>query len=417
MLYYSSIHPEWSGTENTSEMQALSEQLSTVVSNHPRHTGSCFDHLERAGVILGNGGFEAALLQSDPDETLPADPRWQTCVTERSRDLLGLSLWYCFSADGRLYILVCCPRLREDSPESLSVREEISESFQRLRDALLPEYPRLRILLSDLQYGDSGIFRCFNNLYHAREYFDFRSETPNFIQLDSEQQLHQAFIADMSAYRQFSVAMSEQLVRDSIRVSDLSDRLVDTIIERSVPSMESVHHHIQMLMLTFTDYLGSSGLVDASYLRRHNIVYRSLAFETEAELRALMTGLLEELRRQHRVLLAVGRRNRVLSIREYVETHIAEPDLTVTQISQIFGISAAQIAKQFRYYFGVSLHRYLQQTRFALARQLIGDHPEWSMRQVAEAAGYTDISTMYRAFRQFGGITPGALKSSAGQKS
>ena len=32
--------------------------------------------------------------------------------------------------------------------------------------------------------------------------------------------------------------------------------------------------------------------------------------------------------------------------------------------------------------------------------------------QVAEAAGYTDLSTMYRAFRQFGDITPGALKAS-----
>ncbi len=171
-----------------------------------------------------------------------------------------------------------------------------------------------------------------------------------------------------------------------------------------------------MFILTFTDYLGSTGLVDAAYLRRHNIVYRAMAFETEAEFLSLMEQLLEELRKQHRVLRAVGRQKQIQSIREYVEQHISEPDLTVSQISQRFGISTAQIAKQFRYYFGVSLHRFIQQRRFFLAQQLIETHPEWPMRNVAEAAGYTDLSTMYRAFRQFGDITPGALKASVRQR-
>lgn len=126
-----------------------------------------------------------------------------------------------------------------------------------------------------------------------------------------------------------------------------------------------------------------------------------------------MQELVEELRRQHRILRAIGRQKRIQTIREYVELHITDPELSVSQISDHFQISTAQIAKQFRYYFGVSLHRFLQQIRFQTAQNLIEAHPDWAMAQVSQASGYTDLSTMYRAFRQLGNITPGALRDAA----
>lgn len=420
MLYYSSLHPDWDYQDThggSARIQQISALLSAITMNHYRNTGHCFEALEQAGVILGCGGFEAVLIQSDPMGQIEEHPGWSQQLIKAASELLPFPLWYCFSVSGRLYILVCTPRLQERSPNCDTVSQQICAAFTKLSEHLRPQYPHMRMILSDLQYGESGIFRCFNNLYHAMEYFDFRAGPLPVIQLDSERQLHNAFIGDMSAYRQASVSIAEQIVRDTCCVSDIAQHVVDTIIQNSVPSMESVHHHIQMFMLTFTDYLGSTGLVDAAYLRRHNIVYRVMAFETESELRLLMEQLLEELRKQHRMLQAVGRQKRIQSVREYVEQHITEPELTVSQVSQIFGISSAQIAKQFRYYFGVSLYRFLQQHRFSLAQQLIALHPDWTMRQVATAAGYTDLSTMYRAFRQFGDITPGALKSSAQQQS
>lgn len=414
MLYYSALQPQqdWQDPSVAGQRHRISTLLSAVTMNHYRNTGGCFDALEQEGIILGCGGFEAALLQSDPLGPMESNPDWARQMVEKLKEHLPFPLWYCFSVNGRLYVLLCFPRLQEHDEKCRTIQEKIFTSFQKIKAELLPRYPKLRILLSDLQYGTSGVFHCFNNLYHAMEYYDFRTAGDPLIQLDSEAQLHDAFIADLSAYRQFSVSIAEQLVRENCSVSETAHRVMNAILQNSVPSMESIHHHIQIFMLTFTDYLGSSGLVDASYLRRHHIVYRAMAFETEAQLRALMESLLEELRKQHRMLLALGRQKRTQSIREYAEQHITEPDLTVTRISQVFGVSAAQLAKQFRYYYGVSLHRFLQQSRFYLAQSLIEAHPAWSMQQVAEAAGYTDLSTMYRAFRQFGDITPGALKAS-----
>lgn len=412
MLYYGSIHPEWDCFGDFADTRAarqIAELLEAAALNHYRNAGQVFDRLERMGVMLGNGGFAAALLQQDPYGPADAlEDLWPRQVVAAAKDCLTAPLWYCFSVSGRLYILCCFSRLREQEDRTAQVSAQLFADFSRLSEQLSEEHGRL--LLSDLQFGEPGIFRCFNNLHHAMEYFDFCTAEHRLVQLDSERQLHGAFIGDMSLYRQFSVSVAEQLVRENCDVDAVAKQVCDTILEGSVPSMESVHHHIQIFMLTFTDYLGSSGLVDAAYIQRKRIVYRAMAFEREAELRSTMGELLEELRRQHQVLRAVGRQKRIQDLREYVEAHIDQPELSVSALSEKFGISTAQIAKQFRYYFGVSLHRFLQQTRFQRAQALIEAHPDWPMYRVAQAAGYTDQSTMYRAFRQFGNVTPGALR-------
>lgn len=421
MLYFSSIHPDWDyfgSFQKTDQGQAIASLLESIALNHARNTGSCVSALERLGIILGNGGFEGILLQRDPlGAVAPMDRHWLRDLIQAALACLDVPLWYCFSIGCRIYILCCFPRLREDAPEDPAVKDQVLASCRRLQAQLQPAAPALRLILSDLQYGESGIFRCFNNLHHAMEYYDFRSACSSPVQLDAEQQLHGAFIGDLSVYRQFSISIAEQLSRDDCPMETVAALVCDTILSNCAPSMESIHHHIQIFMLTFTDYLGSSGLVDASYLARHQIVYRAMGFEREAEFRYLLLELLEELHRQNRTLRTIGRQKRIQTIREYVEQNITNPELTAAFISEEFHISTAQIAKQFRYYFGVSLHRFIQQTRYHYAEALLTDHPDWSVHQIAAAAGYTDLSTMYRAFRTLGNVTPGALRNALQQSS
>ena len=414
MLYFSSIHPEWDcfgAFAATEKGRRTAELLEAAATNHHRNTGTCFAELERLGVILGNGGFAAALIQRDPFGPVDTtDPDWVRGLVEAASGLLPLPLWYCFSVNGRIYILCCYPRLSEDSPGTSAASRTLLENFTALQTAL--SLPTLRIILSDLQYGEPGVFRSFNNLHHAMEYYDFRAEYRSPIQLNSEEQLHGAFIGDMSFYRQLSVEVAEQLSRGEVPIEEITGQVCDTILQNSVPSMESVHHHIQIFMLTFTDYLGRAGLVDASYMSRRQIVYRSMGFERENEFRQIMLELLEELQQQNQMLRKIGRQKRIQSIREYVEAHITDPELSPAQISYRVQGSTARSSNHFRYYYGVSLHRFLQQTRLQRAEALLRDHPDWSMRKIAEAAGYTDLSTMYRAFRALGNMTPGALRDS-----
>ena len=421
MLYYSSIYPErdyFGSFPKSDQGLRISELLEGIALNHSRNTLPCFSTLESLGIILGNGGFETILIQRDPlGPVSSVDAVWAKSVVAAAKESLDIPLWYCFSIGCRIYILVCLPRLREGDPEAEAIGKGIYDSCVRMNGLLKPEAPALRIILSDFEYGETGVFRNFNTVHHATEYYDFRTIWHSPVQINSEEQLHGAFVGDLSVYRQFSVSIAEQLSRDGFFAKTVADTICDKILQSSGPSMESIHHHVQIFMLTFTEYLGSSGLVDASYLSRHQIVHRVMGFETESQLREIMMELTDELHRQNRTLRSVGRQKRIQSIREYVEQHITDPNLTVAHISDEFSLSTTHIAKQFRYYYGVSLHRFIQQARYRLAETLLSDHPEWPVHKVAEAAGYSDLSTMYRAFRALGNVTPGALRDALQQTS
>lgn len=414
MLFYSSIHPEWDcfGAFSVGKKaQDISALLEAIALNHPRNTGACFDMLERLGVVLGSGGFETILIQRDPfGDVHVIDNSWARIVLDAAKACLDIPVWYCFSVSSRVYILSCFPRMEESNAPKKTVEGQLFACWQRLLYVLQREEPSVRIISSDLQFGETGIFRTFNNLHHAMEYFDFLDEAPALIQLNAEQQLHGAFIEDLSVYRQFVVAMAERLSREDCVPAELAKDICDRILSGSVPSIESVHHHIQIFMLTFTDYLGSSGLVDTAYMTKNSVVYRSLGFEREREFRRIMEDLVTELWQQNHTLRAIGKQKRTQSIREYIEANISDPDLTVSGISERFQLSTTQLSKQFKYYYGVSLYRFLQQTRFQLAQSLLKEHLDWSMQEVSTASGYSDLSTMYRAFHQFGNVTPAALR-------
>ena len=419
MLFYCSIHPEWDffgSFSQTEKCTAVSTLLETVATSHYRNTGNCFGELERRGIFLGNGAFKTILIQRDPfGQFDPMDAGWERTVAKAAVQTLRIPLWYGISIGGKQYVLCCFPRLTEGSHEIPDIEAAVESDCQNLQTMLQHGNCTLRIIVSDLQYGEPGIFRTFNDLTHALDYFDFRTGQRSPIFLNSESQLHGALISDLSVYRQLSVVIAEQLSHSSFSAEAVADQVCDALMENSVPSMESIHHHVQIFMLTFTEYLGSAGLVDASYMSRHRIVYRSMAFERECELRSNMGEILEELHRQNRTLQTIGRQQRVRSVREYVESHITDPELCVSQISDLFQIGAAQIARQFRYYYGVSLHSFIGRSRFQHAEEMIRRHPDWPMKKIAEAAGYTDLSTMYRAFRTLGDITPGALRDSLRQ--
>ena len=417
MLFYCSLHPDWDYSDPSAcRNREISELLETVARTHYRNTEACFEALERRGVILGGGGFLTILLQRDPEE--PADPLsrdWMQCVADAARKLLTVPLWYGLSIGGKAYILICLPRLTEGDGNSEQMLREVKDTAGSLQSVLSENCPRLRIIVSDIQFGEAGIFRTFNDLSHAMEYYDFRTAYASPLFLNSEQQLHDALISDLSAYRNLSVQIGEQLSRSTFSPEAGADQICTVLMDNTVPSMESVHYHVQFFMLTFTDYLGSSGLVDAAYMQRKQIVYRVMGFEREEELRNNLISILEELHQQNRTLQRIGRQKRIQSVRDYVQEHIADPMLSVGQITETFHVSGAQLAKQFRYYYGLSLYRYIQQTRYHLAESLLREHPDWSTRRVAEAAGYGDLATMYRAFRTFGDITPGALRDALKQ--
>lgn len=387
----------------------LGEMLSILINQHYRYTKPLFDKLERIGVFLGNGFFAVAIIRESSLVTYP-DDRFLPILEQACQHHLRTPLYYAVSSNGTLHLILCYPRTQKTKEAHDQIVAQLFSDFSALQNELTNSHPKLRILISDVFFGESELYLAANSLHHAAEYDDFLTEKSSVVQLSTERQLHGAFVEDFYVYRKLSNQTVEQLTADGCDLSLLSNSIVDTIIQNSSASMESVHHHIQMFLLTFTEQLGSSGLVDAAYIQQHHIIRKSMAFETETELRIAIEGIIRELHKQYLTLTAIGKQQQIQAVRNYVTEHISDCNLSVNMLADQCGISPSQLTKQFRRYYAISLHQFIQMTRLQTAKQLIASHPDWTLQEISKAAGYIDVSTMYRVFKKVDGTSPGVLK-------
>ena len=95
----------------------------------------------------------------------------------------------------------------------------------------------------------------------------------------------------------------------------------------------------------------------------------------------------------------------------YLKEHISEP-VSLQELSDHFAISQAYISKLFRKYAGRSFAQYLTRLRMEQAKQIMQDHPEIFVRDVAALTGYQDQFYFSRIFRSYEGMSPAEYLSS-----
>lgn len=413
MLLYNSLRAQTGRPQPEAESQLLvvSELLELITVNHYRSTAECFQALEQQGIFLGNGGFLSAVVWRYRGAAFQySDLPFLRKLLEEAEKHLHAPVWYAYTCQGRLCFLFCYPRVQPSKEAGNRITGGVLEDFAAFRDRLRELAPELRVMVGNVDFGEQSIYLTANALNHAVEYVEFRREQFQLLHPVMEDQLYKAFVTDFSAYRKFAIQLTDRLISPTCNLTELVNSSLDTILLNCAPSIESLHHHLQIFMLTFTDYLGSSGVVNASFLARHQITSRIMHFESEEALRRQLQELLTEILRQHHTLSGVGKQQRILEIRDYVNQQLSDPELTVNQVADRFSVAPSLLTSQFRHYFGITLHQYIQRERQRLARDLLVQDPSLTLQQAATAAGYTDVSTMYRAFRKFEGISPGVLK-------
>lgn len=90
---------------------------------------------------------------------------------------------------------------------------------------------------------------------------------------------------------------------------------------------------------------------------------------------------------------------------EYIDTHYKQ-NISLTDISHLFGMSRSTFCAVFPQYTGLSLRNYIAQKRILEAQILLRAHPEMPLNQIAAEIGYEEMSTFYRNFLRFAGISP-----------
>lgn len=98
--------------------------------------------------------------------------------------------------------------------------------------------------------------------------------------------------------------------------------------------------------------------------------------------------------------------------REYMEIHYAE-GITVETVSEHVGVERTYFTKQFRKTFGTTPILFIQELRMKEARQLL-EQTSYTMAEIAESVGYSDLFSFSKAFKKHQGVPPARYRLQAG---
>lgn len=99
---------------------------------------------------------------------------------------------------------------------------------------------------------------------------------------------------------------------------------------------------------------------------------------------------------------------------EFINSSYLQP-LDLERVAAAAGLSPSYIGEFFRARTGVPLVRYLSVLRVEKAQQLLREHPEWSITEIAARCGFEDSSYFTRVFRKLTGKTPRDFRKNSGK--
>jgi len=93
----------------------------------------------------------------------------------------------------------------------------------------------------------------------------------------------------------------------------------------------------------------------------------------------------------------------------YIHPHYNYSNLSVSMIADHFGMTRSYFSKLFKEQSGETLADYINKTRIKKAKELLKEH-NFTVNEVANKVGISDINTFTRVFKKYEGITPGKFK-------
>ena len=89
----------------------------------------------------------------------------------------------------------------------------------------------------------------------------------------------------------------------------------------------------------------------------------------------------------------------------YIGEHFCEPDLSMTRVAELFGLSTAKLSMSFKELTNITPSDYLLMLRMEKAKELLA-HTDESIKEISADVGYYDSSGFIRRFKQYSSITP-----------
>ena len=139
-------------------------------------------------------------------------------------------------------------------------------------------------------------------------------------------------------------------------------------------------------------------------VRRYKTRYSRYPDGVSMMMRSIMRGVIADTETD-----VPGTGGRLHDIQHYVQVNYPDPNLSVSSISERFGVSMSHLSRLFKKNMGVKLNDYIRLERITRAQALLRD-TELSVREISSLVGFNSASAFIRAYRERTGMTPGAYR-------
>ena len=96
-------------------------------------------------------------------------------------------------------------------------------------------------------------------------------------------------------------------------------------------------------------------------------------------------------------------------VTDHIHTHFRNPELSIAQLSGIFGTSDSYFRRAFTARYSVSPLKYINTLRLEYARELLHSG-YYSVEKVAEMSGFRDVKYFSRFIKNETGLSPSEIK-------
>lgn len=102
-------------------------------------------------------------------------------------------------------------------------------------------------------------------------------------------------------------------------------------------------------------------------------------------------------------------------VREYLEQHYEE-EISLSQLAEKFHFTSAYLSKIYKKYMKETPLKHLTYIRIEKAKQLLKEHMELTVQEIAGIVGYEEFHYFYRVFKNTTGMTPTEYREKTDQK-
>ena len=318
------------------------------------------------------------------------------------------------SVGGDLLLLFCFPHATEGAPEFREA-ESACESFtERFR----AQYPlgKFLLLLSLPCAGYAEIRGQYARLLQRLRYQLFMGRFPAFSPQRPEAPGGRANpeYADNDKMSRLAGRMVSAISRRSRReLGALEEETLGALFSGTAEGLEPVHFRLHVYLCALLKHLEARGITDGTFTRRQD-VFRGLSTADSyhdfcLKFQEMIRGLLV-----HYDMVSARKPTtgaaRLQQIWDYCGTHFRSPELTVSSLAALFGISQPQLSASFKRQFGISLLQHLNALRIQAVKELLRetDKPQ---AEIAVQCGFTNVTTMQRLFQRIEQCTPGQYRA------